>query len=79
MTWKEFALSTAGIVVMTGALIFYLASGATPVRYFIAYQGEDEFRVEADEAKIEGFCTVFIKDEVRIAAICGQHTWSEAR
>ena len=78
MSWKAFALSATGIVALVSALLLYVTSGRTSARHFVAYQGEDVYKVQADEARVEGFCTVFVRDNLRIAAVCGQHTWSEA-
>lgn len=80
MSWRSLWVSVALALVWTSAALWAVHESA-PVpapRYFIATQDSNEYRVIADEARVEGFCTVFIRDGVRIAAVCGQHTWSEA-
>lgn len=79
MSWRAFALSVIAIFTLLSCALLYVSSGGPQLRYYVAYQGENEFRVEAHEARVEGFCTVFIRDGIRISGICGYHTWSEAR
>lgn len=35
------------------------------------------YKLDADEAKIEGFCTVFYTNGRATAAACGQHYWGD--
>lgn len=81
MSTRALLVSILLAVVWTGAaLITYRTAvgPATVTRIFVAETVTDRYVIHADEARVEGFCTVFVKDGVRIAAVCGQHTWSEA-
>jgi len=79
MSVRALVASIAMALVWTGAACWAMRPATPKLRYFVADQGQDTFRVQADEARVEGFCTVFVRDGLRIAAVCGQHTWSEAR
>jgi len=82
MTWRELLLSVVSAVVGISMMGYLMrtAPSATPVptRHFVAYMNETEYSVDADEMRVEGFCTVFLRGGVRFAAVCGQHTVSEA-
>jgi len=80
MNWRAFLLSAAVIVGLWTAGVLYVMRDAkpAPLRLFVAYQGAESYRVEANEFRIEGFCSVFYRGGVRFATVCGQHTVSEA-
>lgn len=83
MSWRAFVLSAAVIVGLWTAGTVYVMQGtkpapAPPLRLFVVYQGPEGYRVEAEEFRVEGFCSVFYKGGVRFATVCGQHTVSEA-
>lgn len=78
MSYKALLVSIALAVAWTAAIILAMRPSSAPLRHFVAQQGSDQYRVQAHEARTEGFCTVFIRDGVRISGVCGYHTWSEA-
>ena len=80
MSWKAFGLTVVAIAGLWSAVFFYISrpASAPPLRIFVAYQGAESYRVEANEFRIEGFCSVFYRGGVRFATVCGQHTVSEA-
>lgn len=83
MSWKTFVLVGTLIGLVWGLMLWYVAAGrplnvAAPLRTFVAYQGPEGYRVEAEGFHIDGFCTVFYKGGRDFAAVCGQHTVSEA-
>jgi len=80
MSWKAFGLTVVALAGLWSAVFFYISRpvSAPPRRLFVAYQGAEQYRVEADEFRIEGFCSVFYRGGVRFATVCGQHTVSEA-
>ncbi len=69
-------------IVWTVAGLYAARAAETPrppaLRLFVAFQGAESYRVEAEEFRIEGFCSVFYKGGRRFATVCGQHTVSEA-
>lgn len=83
---KENLLAAFALVVALGALgvVVYryvpVAAPAepAPLRLFVARMAGEDYRVEAHEFRIEGFCTVFVRGGRPFASICGQHTVSEA-
>lgn len=80
MTWRAFGFSILLGLAWTAAALWAVRPPSPPeLRIFVAHSERDDWRVEAHEARVEGFCTVFVRDGLRIAAVCGQHTWSEAR
>lgn len=83
MSWKTFVLVGTLIGLVWGMMLWYVAAGrplntGPRLRTFVAYQGQDGYKVEAEGFHTEGFCTVFLKSGRRFAAVCGQHTVSEA-
>lgn len=82
MSWKALWVSVVLGVVWTVAALYAARSVETPrppaLRLFVVYQGPEGYRVEAEEFRIEGFCSVFYRGGVRFATVCGQHTVSEA-
>lgn len=77
MSWKTFGLSAVSIFAMMAAVLLYVGGSRAPLRKFIIYDGREPTYLMADEARIEGFCTVFFVKGERIAALCGQHQWIE--
>lgn len=82
MSWRALWASVGLAFVWTIAALYAVRSTElsrpASLRIFVAYQGAESYRVEATEFRIEGFCSVFYRDGVRFAAVCGQHTVSEA-
>lgn len=77
MSWKAFGLTVVTILLSVSAVMLYVSAGRAPMRKFIIYDGREPTYLMADEARIEGFCTVFFVRGERIAALCGQHQWIE--
>ena len=79
MSYRALAVSIALALVWTGiALWATRPTSPAPSRYYEIHAGSDDYRVQATEVRQDGFCSVFIRDGHRIAAVCGYHTWSEA-
>lgn len=70
-------MSLIGIFALVSAALLYVGGGRTPLRKFIIYDGREPTYLMAEEARIEGFCTVFFVRGERVAALCGQHQWIE--
>lgn len=79
MSWRALLFSILMATVWTCAALFTLRSPAPAPRTFAVFneRGVEPLTVTADEVRIEGFCTVFLRGGQRIAATCGQHWWSE--
>ena len=77
MSWKAYAVMVAGILLAVWTVMLYVVTSHAPLRKFIIYDGNEPTYLMADEARIEGFCTVFFVKGERIAALCGQHQWIE--
>jgi hypothetical protein len=78
MSYRALAVSIALALVWTGVALWAVRPPApAPVRYYEIHAGADNYRIQADEVRQDGFCSVFIRAEQRIAAVCGYHTWSE--
>ena len=84
MSGKALAWSIGLALVWTAAALWTVrglpvtpAPAPAPLRFFVAHTDRDEYRVQAHETRVEGFCTIFLRDGVRFAGICGSHTWSE--
>jgi hypothetical protein len=80
VSWRALWVSVVLAFVWTTAALF-ATRGHVPsgTRIFLADMGDSTYRVVADEARVEGFCTVFYRSGERIAAVCGQHTWSQTQ
>lgn len=80
MTWRTLGLSILLAVAWTSAALLSVryASGPAPMRYFVAHMEGQDYRVEAHGFRTDGFCTVFLRNDRPFAAVCGQHTVSEA-
>lgn len=77
MIWRALGLGVMLTMFLVAALLYVASSPAPPLRHFVITQQPDGYRIQAHEVVAEGFCSVFIRDGVRIAAVCGSHTWSE--
>lgn len=71
-------LTTAAVVVAAFVAGWPAPAPPAPLRYYTADTGRDTYRVQADETRTEGLCTVFYRGGQRIAGVCGYHVWSEA-
>ena len=79
MSTKAFLVSAAVILFLWGAGLLYVAGSPKPALHtYVAYMGPDGYKVTAESFETDGFCTVFLKNGRRFAAVCGQHTVSEA-
>lgn len=79
MSWKAFALSILTLLILWGGCVLYISTAPRPALHiYVAYMGQDGYKVTAESFETDGFCTVFIKSGRRFAAVCGQHTVSEA-
>jgi hypothetical protein len=78
VSYRALFLSVGLALVWTIALVWVLLPRESArLRLYVADTGRESYRVEAHEARVEGFCTVFVRDGQRVAAVCGTHTWSE--
>ena len=79
MSYRAFGISIALAVVWTVAFLYAIRPAPyAPLNYYEAHTSSDSYRIQAHEVRQDGFCSVFIRDEQRIAAVCGAHVWSEA-
>ena len=81
MSARALAVSIAMATVWTVVALLvvrHAPPSPTPLRTFVVSTPEGEYQIKADEAREEGFCSVFIRGGERIASVCGQHTWSQA-
>lgn len=80
MTWKALWVSIGLALAWTAAALSAVSYVGLPagakLRSFVAEAGHDRYSIEAHEARVEGFCTVFVRDGERIAAVCGTHNWT---
>jgi hypothetical protein len=91
VTTRPLLVSILLALVWTGAAIVWIraldqpkpvpAPATAPVaepRTFVIKTDHADYVIKAHEVITDGFCTTFVLGGVRIAGVCGQHTWSEA-